>query len=84
MTTYVNALTIFKSSVTNSGFIESGDIDGSEGIPINLTSWTFGQLVAVTVWLPPLLQYMYLEISMFIPLFTFMLEDSHYTAQCST
>ena len=61
MATYVNALTIFKGSVTN-----SGQIYNTGGIPINLKSWTFGQLVAVTVWLPPLLQYTYLEISEYI------------------
>ena len=61
MSTYVSALTTFGNAKSN---LERGFI--SDGIPINLSSWTFGQLVAVTVWLPPLLQYAYLEISRFL------------------
>ena len=37
--------------------------DSQTGIPINLSNWTFGQVVAITVWVPPLVQYMHLEIS---------------------
>ena len=30
---------------------------------INPGGWTFGQIVAVTVWIPPLLEYIYREMS---------------------
>ena len=32
-------------------------------IPMDFNSWSFGQIVAITVWWPPLIQYAYLEIS---------------------
>ena len=50
---YMNDLLLFQDS----------KLTPVEGIPIDLSNWTFGQLVAVTVWAPPLFQYAYLEIS---------------------
>ena len=35
---------------------------GSDYIPIDLSQWTFGQIAAVTIWIQPLFQYLYVEI----------------------
>ena len=52
---YMKALAIFRSSAYKVGWANV------VGIPIDLSNWTFGQLVAITVWVPPLIQYAYLE-----------------------
>lgn len=31
------------------------------GIPLDLQNWSFGQILAVTVWIAPIAQYIYLE-----------------------
>ena len=36
---------------------------GSEKIPLDSNSWSFGQIIAITVWAPSLIQYAYLELS---------------------
>ena len=41
--------------------------DPVQGIPTNFSEWSFGQIVAITVWAGPLLQYLYLEIRKFQP-----------------
>jgi hypothetical protein len=30
---------------------------------IDYTSWSFGQIVAITIWVPPLVEYLYLQLS---------------------
>ena len=56
MAVYMKVLTIFKGSAYQVGYINL------VGIPLDLSNWTFGQLVAITVWVPPLMQYVYLEL----------------------
>ena len=48
---YIFDLSIFRGSGTNNK------------IPMDFDSWSFGQIVAITVWGPPLIQYACLEIS---------------------
>ena len=33
---------------------------------VNVSGWSFGQVVAVTIWIPPLLEYVCGEISKFL------------------
>ena len=56
MTVYIHALFIFRGPAYKVGWANL------VGIPLELSDWTFGQLVAITVWLPSLMQYAYLEL----------------------
>ena len=49
-------------------FQHPSDKLASDYVPLNLSQWTFGQIAAITIWIQPLFQYVYLEICGFMPL----------------
>ncbi len=48
-------------------FLKRSNFELAVGSVLNFSSWGFGQIVALTIWLPPLCEYVKLEVGMIPP-----------------
>ena len=48
-------------------FVKRSNFELAVGSVLNFSSWGFGRIVALTIWLPPLCEYVKLEVGMISP-----------------